>query len=675
MKREAVFSHITAAVLAWELAFCGVGCLISGFSLEGVKPAQMAALCGGAAVLGSVCLYWKRGGLVLLCAGALAAGFIWRGGTAWNEIKALAYQISSLYDNAYGWGQVDLGFPPDSGCAWPLGILGVLTALNVCRVMLRRKNALWAVFPAALPLAACLVVTDTVPKTGYLFGLLLGTLVLLMTDWVRRFGRAEDAWLAAALAIPTAAALGILFLAVPQKDYVNHVPELEGQLVSLGERLQSLTRTISQKFTGGADTEQPRRVDLETLGPRVQWNYTVMQVTSPTGGAVYLRGGDYNTYSGTGWIASENRTEAFSGGAETAHTLRIRTNGVKPVLFVPYYPAGEVTLTGGRLENGQNLTDYSFMLAQQGEAGRAAADAQYLQLPAETLKWAKALANEITAEQTTTGEKAQAIAAYVRSSAAYDLNTGRMNRDGTDFARWFLEESETGYCVHFATAATVLLRAAGIPARYVEGYLVTCRADEETAVTGEMAHAWAEYDSGGVWSILEATPSAPTEELSTVPPAQILPSFESTEPAESTRPPASRNPAQGGTSAPQPARKALPGWAKTTGAALMGAALASAAVWLQSELRIRRKRTAWNRGQPNQQALARWAQVRQLALVLHVPVPESLHTLAQKARFSQHTLTDGELAEFDAFRASAWAEAAPVNTLKKWLLRLVFAVE
>ena len=28
MKREAVFSHITAAVLAWELAFCGVGCLI-----------------------------------------------------------------------------------------------------------------------------------------------------------------------------------------------------------------------------------------------------------------------------------------------------------------------------------------------------------------------------------------------------------------------------------------------------------------------------------------------------------------------------------------------------------------------------------------------------------------------------------------------------------------------
>ena len=44
MKREAVFSHITAAVLAWELAFCGVGCLISGFSLAGVNPAQMAAL-------------------------------------------------------------------------------------------------------------------------------------------------------------------------------------------------------------------------------------------------------------------------------------------------------------------------------------------------------------------------------------------------------------------------------------------------------------------------------------------------------------------------------------------------------------------------------------------------------------------------------------------------------
>ena len=54
-------------------------------------------------------------------------------------------------------------------------------------------------------------------------------------------------------------------------------------------------------------------------------------------------------------------------------------------------------------------------------------------------------------------EMAAAIADYVRQSASYDLMTDRMPADQTDFAIWFLEEGTTGYCVHFATAATMLL--------------------------------------------------------------------------------------------------------------------------------------------------------------------------------------------------------------------------
>lgn len=684
MKREVLVSHVTAAVMAWGLAVCAAGCLVSGFRLDTADMGRIVLLCGIVSALGSFCFYWKRGGLGLLCAGALIGGFVWRDGTAWAEIKALLYCISIRYDSAYGWGVLNIEFPAGSGLGYPLGIVGALAALSVSWTVARRKNVFFAVIPVVLPLIACLVVTDTVPSEGYLFGLLLGVALLLMTDWVRRKGSARDAWLTAALALPMAAALGILFLAVPRDSYVNRTPELQGKLVSWAEQLRDFTQELSGSFSTGTGFSGTERVDLKTLGPRGQWNYSVMKVTAPYSGTVYLRGQDYNTYSGTGWIASENRTETFSAGTGAAETLAIQTYGVKSVLYIPYYPAGEITLTGGCVKNDRRLEEYSFTVASETEQSRATQDAQYWQLPAETLGWARELVDGIAGDQETVQGKAEAIAAFVRNSADYDLNTARMDGDYDDFARWFLEKSGTGYCVHFATAATVLLRAAGIPARYVEGYLVTCRAGEETLVTGKMAHAWAEYDDGGVWRVLEATPAATLQEQETAPEetAAIQPAAETALPAEpaetdAVRPAQTQSQSQSQTqpeNTPVPQKRELPGWLKTAARTLLWIALAAAAVWGQSEWRVRRRRAAWNRGQPNRQALARWGQVNRLAWLLKVPVPEELEALAQKARFSQHTLTQEELAQFDDFRRAAWG-STPMSALRKWLLRLIFAVE
>ena len=70
---------------------------------------------------------------------------------------------------------------------------------------------------------------------------------------------------------------------------------------------------------------------------------------------------------------------------------------------------------------------------------------------------------------------------------------------GVDFSTYFLEESRQGYCVHFATTATVLLRALGIPARYAEGYIVIPTdyekerdADGYISIEDTHAHAWVE---------------------------------------------------------------------------------------------------------------------------------------------------------------------------------------
>ena len=73
---------------------------------------------------------------------------------------------------------------------------------------------------------------------------------------------------------------------------------------------------------------------------------------------------------------------------------------------------------------------------------------------------------------------------------------------GQDVLTYFLEERGVGNSVDFATAATLMFRYMGIPARYVEGYLVTpdSEIDESGAVIlrSKDAYAWAEIYRDGV---------------------------------------------------------------------------------------------------------------------------------------------------------------------------------
>ena len=61
---------------------------------------------------------------------------------------------------------------------------------------------------------------------------------------------------------------------------------------------------------------------------------------------------------------------------------------------------------------------------------------------------------------------------YIASNTSYSLSPGKTPA-GEDFVEYFLFKSKKGYCMHYASAATVMLRAMGVPARYVEGYVIT----------------------------------------------------------------------------------------------------------------------------------------------------------------------------------------------------------
>lgn len=105
----------------------------------------------------------------------------------------------------------------------------------------------------------------------------------------------------------------------------------------------------------------------------------------------------------------------------------------------------------------------------------------------------------------------QSILNVLSSSMEYSTEPDKGSSD--DFATAFLQETHQGYSVHFATAAALMLRYYGIPARYVEGYLITpddvknTLSNSEIVIDDSHSHAWAEYYLDGVgWLPFEATP-------------------------------------------------------------------------------------------------------------------------------------------------------------------------
>lgn len=81
------------------------------------------------------------------------------------------------------------------------------------------------------------------------------------------------------------------------------------------------------------------------------------------------------------------------------------------------------------------------------------------------------LAKAITADCSNDYEKVIAIEEYLKNNYEYTLSPSRVP-EGKDFVDWFLFEDKRGYCTYYATSMAVMLRSVGIPARYVEGFVM-----------------------------------------------------------------------------------------------------------------------------------------------------------------------------------------------------------
>ena len=347
-------------------------------------------------------------------------------------------------------------------------------------------------------------------------------------------------WLANGLAAATFGLTLVMFFVIPR--------------VSVGFYQKGYGESI--RTSGFSDT-----VDLGSIGPIKRDRSVVMRVELPDRPPheverFYLRGVAFDRYDGRSWANQLSHRRNLSEDSPETFTLRWNQSHQPlphgpalrqhiqlepldtPVLFAaPFaesingrFPAVQADVTGALYVPFPSSTRIEYSAVSRSNTV-AAADLQpqqatypelflrhFLQLPVQSERIA-ALARDVAESQRTTYDKAVAIQDHLSRHYRYSLDAPLAAQAHP--LEEFLFDRKTGYCEHYATAMVIMLRAIGIPARLVTGFLATewNEYGNYYVVRQQDAHAWVEVHlphSG--WVMMDPTP-ADGDSAGSVPPA------------------------------------------------------------------------------------------------------------------------------------------------------------
>ena len=243
-----------------------------------------------------------------------------------------------------------------------------------------------------------------------------------------------------------------------------------------------------------------------------------------------LREASYDVYNSPAWLVSsaafsavqpdaDGETWRFSPGHGPAERVTISAylNRGRGILALPR-GAVEVDrlavvgvhhnrLGAVRVEEGLGLVTYTALFAPDGPLDGPPVDSD-LHVPPREEQVVSRIATELNLAGSSDTEKIDTIAAYFRRNFRYSTWKGERPRKESAIEE-FLLNSRAGHCEYFATATTLLLRAAGIPARYAVGYSVQewSRLERRYIVRARHAHSWALAYVDGAWRDVDTTPS------------------------------------------------------------------------------------------------------------------------------------------------------------------------
>lgn len=635
MKGEKWLSGITGALLSAALGFSLSACLASALRIDAVDLTLLALFCVLSSVICAVC-YSTKLGYLPICVTALLLGIFWQS-IMKDAVESVLYFISAPCARAYGWKLINWSGRSAVAMAKTalpgLCLVSLPAVMASSRCVIRRKSTLETLLLSGGILLILLIAGQIPPNTALLGLALCALCVLEISSLTRQRDTREGLRLTALLILPVVLSAVLLFRAVPVRtDTGSDAVQSLRQWLLENAQLRRLSQLLTEKETESTVNGYEDSVALSDVGAWDPGDREILTVKADTDGNLYLRGRALDVYDGMTWRAGDEPgllpwPQAF---LTAAGSVTVTTAQPDPILYLPYYAVdADMEGNGMTVPNTGNAGTYTVRCAiapaDSFFAGTEEPDipgktVPYTALPAETAQWASPLASEITKDTKSVFDAANRIADYVRSSADYDTETPKPPKDVTDFARWFLQR-DTGYCVHFATTAAVLLRASGIPARYVSGFLVQTKKGETVTACADDAHAWVEYWLPGFgWRVLEATPARE--------PVPVTTSPASSEESAETAP-------------------ALSG--KTLAALIVLGILVLAGISvLQGCVRAYLRRRKLKTGTMDTRALRAWEELERLCRVLGQTPEENLRVVAQKAKFSRLSVTEEELSRLYA---------------------------
>ena len=303
--------------------------------------------------------------------------------------------------------------------------------------------------------------------------------------------------------------------------------------------LHGLQLTLEQKglewFTGftheGIDPFQTKTAigDIGTLKPSSKIIFRVKPDDNRTS-PMLLRDAVYDAYSFSMWFISnseftpvrpEKNTTSWQLGRGSARHRFITVSsklykgqGVLklpggafqvdrlPVAKMERNPLGTV-----KVEGGPGLAEYGVRFDEASENGGAPA-AMDLFIPIKEKPVFDKIVRDLKLRGKPPVEILKSVSKFFQNNFSYSLALKGKESNSTPLAT-FLQQTRSGHCEYFATSTVLLLRAAGIPARYVKGYSVHefSPLENRFVVRDRHAHAWTLVHLAGAWYPFDTTPA------------------------------------------------------------------------------------------------------------------------------------------------------------------------
>jgi protein-glutamine gamma-glutamyltransferase len=242
-----------------------------------------------------------------------------------------------------------------------------------------------------------------------------------------------------------------------------------------------------------------------------------------------LREASYDVYNSPAWLASgavftavqpeaDGETWRFAAGRGPAERITVSAylNRGRGVLSLPggAFEINRLAVVGVhrnrlgavKVEEGLGLVTYTALFAPDGPLDGPPIEADF-HIPPREAAIVSRIATDLNLAGGSSAEKVETVAAYFRRNFRYSTWKGERPRRESALEE-FLLNSRAGHCEYYATATTLLLRAAGVPARYAVGFSVQewSRLEQRYIVRARHAHSWTLAYVNGAWRDVDTTP-------------------------------------------------------------------------------------------------------------------------------------------------------------------------